>query len=84
MDSAQAAARGRIGGLARSLRLTPDENTRPKRDAFLQGFYDQVDRDYPGVDPDERERKARVLLRLHMARLSVLGVAARKAKAAQS
>lgn len=72
---------GRIG--AHQLHGTRDstETTRRAREAFLARFEQQADPN--GVLPEcERLRRARHLRAAHMARLSLLGVEARRRKRA--
>jgi hypothetical protein len=75
-------ARGRIGGLTRAA-LAPDRQaiTQPARDARMRRYLDQV----PAciTDPAERRRRAGLLQRADMVRMSALAAAARRRRAQQ-
>jgi hypothetical protein len=58
---------GRLGGLVTASRHDPADYTRAARQGWLDRFLSQTD---PKLPLHERERRARALLRLYMARLS--------------
>ena len=73
---------GRIGGLTRAARYTPEELVRDARAGFLAKWEREADPD--GVlSPAERARRADALYRAHMTRLAMKSAQARR-KAAQS
>lgn len=82
ISRAHAQARGKIGGLTTAARV-PDRtaHTRPARDAAFQRFLDQVPPEI--TDPDERRKRAELLRRAHMQRLSLRASVARS-KAAKA
>ena len=71
------AAAGRIGGLTRAARYTPDELVRNARAGFIAKFEREADPD--GVlTPKERARRADALYRAHMTRLAMASAKARR------
>lgn len=74
---------GRIGGLVKSSRYPPHELTAKARAAFLSRFLAQVDEAQPGLPEGERQRRARALLKAHMAKLAHRSAKVRRAKAAR-
>jgi hypothetical protein len=64
---------GRLGGLTTAAR--GHHNLGPAREAFLRRF----EPDDPALTPEEREKRRRAGLRLHMSRLASARWAARKA-----
>ncbi len=61
--------RGRLGGLAKSARHDSVEGTQKARDAFLGRFEKEVEKDNQLSD-EERLRRARAALKLHMNQLA--------------
>ena len=76
-------ARGRLGGLTRAATAaTPQEITRAARDATWQKYLDQVRAVLPEItDEKELARRAELLRRADMTRLSMKAARARKLKA---
>lgn len=71
-----AVLRGRIGGLTRAATAaSPSEITATARAAGWQKFLDQVPAEI--TDPAERQRRAELLRKAHMSRLSLKAAAAR-------
>lgn len=60
---------GRLGGLAKSARHDPVEGTQAARAGFVAKFERLAD-PTNSLPPDERRRRAQVLLRSHMLRLA--------------
>ncbi len=83
VDSADRALRGRIG--AYRLHATHDTMvvSKPGRDAFLAKFYDQVDPDRT-LPEAERERRATMARKAHMAALAYRSARSRSKRAAKS
>ena len=77
---ATAQARGRIGGLTRAARATtPQSITAAARDARWQRYLDQVPEFV--TDPGDRARRAELLRRADMVRMSMKAAKARRLKA---
>ena len=74
----------RIGGLIRAAKYGGTEATRAPRAAFLAGFEARADPESV-LDPAERHKRARLLLRAHMAKLALESakVRAKRKKAAK-
>jgi hypothetical protein len=66
----------RMGGFARAAKYGP-EVTKPARKAFIERFVDEVDPDRV-LPEDERNRRARAALQVHMTRLNLASVKARR------
>jgi hypothetical protein len=71
-----AVLRGRIGGLTRAA-TAPDRSgiTQPAREAIFQNFLDQVPASI--TDPAERQRRAELLRKAHLARIGLKAATAR-------
>lgn len=82
-DPHDMALRGRIGGLTRASRYPPDQLTSKARATFLARFLAQVDARTPGLPEQERQRRARALLKAHMAKLAHRSAKVRRSKAAR-
>lgn len=70
------ALRGRIGGLTTQAKYG-DRVAAKARRSFLNRFLEQVDKENPGLPEGERQRRADLLLRAHMARLALKSKQAR-------
>ncbi|MDP2725999.1 MAG: hypothetical protein Q8P59_00505 [Dehalococcoidia bacterium] len=72
---------GRIGGLTRASRYSPQELTAKARAGFLARFLTQVDANTPGLPENERQRRANALLKAHMSKLAHRSAKVRRQKA---
>lgn len=73
--------RGRIGGNMRAaMALDRNALTQPARDALWQRFLDKVPAEI--TDPEERQRRAEMIRKAHMARLTLKASVARSRAAA--
>ena len=70
--------RGAIGAYARLARYSPGELTMAARRGFLDRFLRAVDDATPGLDDQERQRRAAALLKVHMLRLARLSAISRR------
>ena len=81
-DASTAKLAGRIGGLTRASRFSPDELTGPARSAFMRRFEPPAELD---LSPEERQRRTVCNFKAYMARLALQSaVARRKSKATKS
>lgn len=82
-DPAFRRARARHAALVRWSRTTPTrESTARAREAWFQKFLNAVDDEEPGLDEQERHRRAELKVQAEMARLSMLRWHSRKESAA--
>lgn len=70
---------GRIGGLTNAARHDPKEMTKAAMDGYLAKWEREADPNGE-LDPKERERRAALLRRAHMVRISQLAAKARGSK----
>jgi hypothetical protein len=75
--NADASLAGRIGGLVRASRFSPDELTGVARQAFRQRFLDAIPADLP---EGERLRRAEAARRAHYTKLALRSVQVRRAR----
>lgn len=80
LSSAEAAARGRIGGYATAARYDTRTNTQQARSAFRQRFLDLVD-PKGELSEAERVRRAEAARRAFYAKLALKSARARAARA---
>lgn len=72
--------RARIAGLTAALNDPSNSRARRAHLAAEERFKRQAELDLPGASPHELAVRAALLRRLHFAKLSAAGVAARKAR----
>lgn len=73
---------GRIGGLTKASRHSPDEMTGAARRGFLERFERQVDPDGT-LEPAERARRAEAARKAHMLTLSARSAIARRRRGSE-
>ena len=82
LSAEQRSLRASIGGHARAGKYDGREITANARAGFRQRFVKQVDAESPGLQEEERLRRAEHLLRAHMARLALRSARVRAARKA--
>lgn len=77
LTSTQLSLRGRIAAFTRASRYDGSTVTANARSAFLASFLAEVDAANPGLNDEERQRRAQALRRAHMSRLAFASARAR-------
>lgn len=75
-DSADMARRGKIGGLSKAAKYSPDALVAPLRRGFMKRFEPKEQ----GLSPEERQRRVQMGLNAHMAKLARLSAIKRAAR----